>query len=153
MLSEICAYLKNWFTVNADHEALPSWRGTFTISEGDIDLNGKIQDGQYFRILNSVFNDGVYQYPASNLTDETFKGVIQSMAVPKDLIAIAGEIQTWMKKNGGADSVALSPYNSESFGGYSYSKSNGVGVANKETMNTPMWASVYGGRLARWRKI
>lgn len=152
MLNEICAYLKNWFTVNADHEELPSWRGTFTISNGSIDLDGKIQNGQYFRILNSIFNDGVYQYPVSDLTDETFKGVIQSMAVPKELIAIAGEIEEWMSKNGGADSAALSPYNSESFGGYSYSKSAG-GSTVDSTSGMPLWWASFGGRLARWRKL
>jgi hypothetical protein len=153
MLNEICAYLNNWFDMDDDHEPLPSWRGDFVIENGSIDLSGKILDGQYFRIQNSILNDGVYQYPASDLTDETFTGKIQAMAVPKDLIVIAGEIAEWMNKNGGVESTAMSPYNSESFAGYSYSKSNGVGASSKESLSIPMWAAVYGGRLARWRKI
>jgi hypothetical protein len=155
MLNEICAYLNNWFDMNDDHEPLPSWRGQFVISDGNIDLEGKILNGQYFRIQNSIFNDGVHKYPAEegDLQDETFKGKIQAIAVPKDLIAIAGEIAEWMNKNGGVESTAMSPYNSESFAGYSYSKSNGVGASSKESLSTPMWAAVYGGRLARWRKI
>ena len=60
MLNEICDYLNNYFDMNADHELLPSWYGTYTISEGTIDLEGKILNGQYFRIQNSIFNDGIY---------------------------------------------------------------------------------------------
>ena len=119
MLNEICAYLNNYFDMNDDHKPLPSWRGEFVIKDGSIDLTGKILAGQYFRIQNSIFNDGIHKNPASDLHDETFTGKIQAMAVPKDLIAVAGEIEKWMQMYGGADSTANSPYNSESFGGYS----------------------------------
>ena len=152
MLNEICAYLKNWFDVNDDHKPLPSWRGEFVITDGSIDLSGKLLNGQYFRIQNSIFNDGVHKYPATDLHDETFTGKIQAMAVPSDLIAILGEITAWMDKYGGADSTANSPFNSESFGGYSYSKSPG-GASTTESSNTPAWWGTFGGRLARWRKL
>lgn len=152
MLNEICAFLKNYFTVNDDHVELPSWSGTFTVSDGQLDLDGKILNGQYFRIQNSIFNDGVHQYPATDLTDETFTGKIQAMAVPKELIAIAAEIEEWMTKNAAVDSTAMSPFNSESFAGYSYSKSSG-GASSGTSGNAPIWAAAYGGRLARWRKI
>lgn len=151
MLNEICAYLNNWFDMNDDHEPLPSWRGQFVISDGNIDLEGKILNGQYFRIQNSIFNDGIYKYPATDLTDETFTGKVQAMAIPKDLIKIAGEITEWMDANGKATSQAMSPFNSESFAGYSYSKS--TGAADKGSNGMPIWAGVYGGRLARWRKL
>ena len=154
MLNEICAYLNNWFDINDDHVYLPSWRGQFVIEDGGIDLSGKILDGQYFRIQNSIFNDGVHKYPAEkgDLQDEMFTGKIQAMVIPKDLIALAGEIEEWMEKNGSASSAAMSPFNSESFAGYSYSKSNGR-MADNESNGMPIWASVYGGRLARWRKL
>lgn len=151
MLNEICAYLNNYFDVNDDHEPLPSWRGEFVITDGSIDLSGKILNGHFFRIQNSVFNNGVHEYPATDLTDEVFTGKISAMAVPKELTAIAGEIEEWMNKYGGADSTANSPYNSESFGGYSYSKSSGS--ASSDTANVPAWWGIFGGRLARWRKI
>ena len=152
LISEICDYLNNYFDMNDDHEALPSWRGEFSISDGEIDLTGKILNGQYFRIQNSIFNDGVHQYPATDLTDETFTGKIQAMAIPKDLIAIAGEIEEWMTKNAAVDSTAMSPFNSESFAGYAYSKSSG-GASSGTSGNAPIWAAAYGGRLARWRKL
>lgn len=149
MLNEVCAYLKNYFDMNDNHEQLPSWEGEFVISDGIIDLSDKILDGQYFRIQGSIFNDGVYEYPALDLTDETFKGKIQAMAVPKDVIKIVSDISEWVERYGGANSSALSPFASESFGGYSYSK----GGSNNDGKNTPAWAVLYGGRLSRWRKI
>ena len=150
MLNEVCAYLKNWFDVDDDRHPLPSWQGEFEISDGAIDLTGKVAEGQYYRIQNSIFNDGVHLYPAAELTDEAFTGKIQAMAVPKDLLKIVGEMEKWVEKYGGADSAALSPYNSESFAGYSYSKSSGGG---SNVSSQPLWAGAFAGRLARWRKL
>lgn len=149
MLNEICQYLKNYFDVNDDHVTLPSWSGTFTISEGKIDLDGKIMEGQFFRIQNSIFNNGVFKYPAKDLVDETFTGKIQAMAVPKEVEEISTQVEEWVLKFGGADSAANSPYNSESFAGYSYSK----GGTSSESSDTPAWWAAFGGRLARYRKL
>ena len=99
-----------------------------------------LQDGQYFRILGSVYNDGVYQYPAV-LTDEVFEGQIWAMRVPPAFIALSGEIDEYIAKN------AESPYTSESFGGYSYTKATGESGA-------PLtWREAFASRLNAWRKI
>ena len=99
-----------------------------------------LQDGQYFRILGSVYNDGVYQYPAV-LTDEVFEGQIWAMRVPPAFIALSGEIDEYITKN------AESPYTSESFGGYSYTKATGESGA-------PLtWRDVFASRLNAWRKL
>ena len=71
MLTEICAELRNWFVVPDGVHI-----GTYTISGGSIAPLDFLQEGQYFRIIGSVFNDGVHQYPASDLTDETFHGAV-----------------------------------------------------------------------------
>ena len=138
MLTEICAEIRNYFEVpNGRHF------GTFTISGGSIAPLDFLQDGQQFRIVGSVFNDGVYQYPASNLTDEEFTGAVWAMAVPPAVIALAAEIDAYQKSDAGKPS----PYVSESFGGYSYTKAtgaNGVGVS---------WQTVFSKRLNKWRKI
>ena len=56
ILTEICAELRNYFEVpNGRHF------GKFEISGGSIAPLDFLQDGQYFRIVGSVFNDGVYQ--------------------------------------------------------------------------------------------
>ena len=142
ILTEICEYLNNYF-----------WEkkisGNFTISDGAIDAVG-LKDGQYFRIIGSTFNDGVHIYPASDLKDEVFEGSIWAMAVPATVIAIASDIKDWQTKYGGADSDAMSPFTSESFAGYSYSKS-GSGNANSGSNIT--WQDVFGGRLNKYRKL
>ena len=72
------------------------------------------------------------------------------MAVPATVIAIASDINEWQTKYGGADSDAMSPFTSESFAGYSYSKS-GSGNANSGSNIT--WQDVFGGRLNKYRKL
>ena len=138
MLTELCAELRNYFEVpNGRHF------GTFTISGGSIAPLDFLQEGQYFRIIGSVFNDGVYQYPAASLTDEVFEGAVWAMAVPPTLIALAAEIKTYNDSDAGK----ASPFTSESFGGYAYTKatdSNGAPIG---------WQKSFASRLNRWRKL
>lgn len=150
MLTQICQYLRNWF----ERERLT---GTFAVVDGeltaeDVRLSDFLQDGQYYRVIGSVFNDGVHKY-GEKLTDEkAFDGAVVSMGVPPALLALAADIEAWQAKYGGADSAAMSPYGSESFGGYSYSKS-GSASANGSTSAVSTWQSVFAARLAPWRKI
>ena len=138
MLTEICAEIRNYFEVpNGRHF------GTFTISGGSIAPLDFLQEGQYFRIVGSVFNDGVYQYPATSLTDEVFVGAVWAMAVPPTLIALSAEINAYNDSDAGK----ASPYTSESFGGYSYTKAtdaNGAPIG---------WQKAFASRLAKWRKL
>ena len=139
MLTEICAEIRNYFEVpNGRHF------GTFTISGGSIAPLDFLQEGQYFRIVGSVFNDGVYQYPAASLTDEVFEGAVWAMAVPPTLIALAAEIEEYNKSDAGK----TSPYASESFGGYSYQKfTDGNGGDGSR------WQKAFASRLNKWRKL
>lgn len=143
MLTELCQELRNWF----DRKR---YNGTFTIEGGELTVPF-LQEGQYFRIIGSVFNDGVHQYPVTSLHDETFDGAIWALAVPKEVVDLAAEIEAWQTKYGGADSTAMSPYTSESFGGYTYSKS----AANTSSNNSAGggWQAAYASRLNKWRKI
>lgn len=138
-LSDLCAELKNWFDVGRKF-------GEFTISGGTINLDGFVQNGQYFRIIGSVFNDGVYKYPASELTDETFSGAIWAMAISKDIFDLLDDVNDWITKYG---ETAESPYVSESFGGYSYSKSSATSSGGERID----WQTIFANRLNRWRKI
>ena len=145
MLTELCQELRNWFERK-------KFFGTFTIESGQIDLpDGSLQSGQYFRIVGSVFNDGVHKYDPeseSQLVDEVFEGAIWSMGVPPAVVDLSERISEWVTKYG--DSVS-SPYQSESFGGYSYQKaSSGQGNADA---NSPTWQSTFASELNRWRKI
>ena len=133
MLGEILGSLNNWFVVDFEKK---KWE----IKDGTIDVSW-LQDGQYFLIDGSIFNDGLYQYPAADLDNEVFYGVVFGLAIPKELIALAGEIEEWREKN--PDSA----YSSESFGGYSYSKGTG---ADGQPMK---WQDVFARRLNKWRKL
>ena len=138
IITEICAELRNWFVVpNGVHIQ------TYTISGGSIAPLDFLQEGQYFRIIGSVFNDGVHQYPAADLTDEVFHGAVWAMAVPPTLIALSAEIEEYNKSDAGK----ASPYISENFGGYGYTKATG---SNGKVLT---WKSVFADALNRYRKL
>ena len=139
MLTELCGVLRNWFETDRIS-------GTYTVENGSITLPF-LQNGQFFRVVGSVFNDGVHQYPDYAMADETFDGSIWPMSVPPALLCLGEEIKAWQEKNG---DIAASPYTSESFGGYSYSKTTS-GSATGAGMVT--WQSVFKSRLNHWRKI
>lgn len=148
-LTEFCAELNNYFETSRAF-------GRFTISGGQIDLSdlvaaGSLQTNQYFRIAGSVFNDGVYKYPCTGLTDEVFNGAIWPMAVPRAAMGLLTDIQTWVTANSG-DAQLSGPYQSESFGGYSYSKLNNGGGSGA-TADIGTWQNQFRSRLNEWRKI
>ena len=134
-LTNLCAELRNYFETKKRF-------GTFTISGGSISPSDFLQDGQYFRIVGSVFNDGVYRYPAHDLVDETFKGAVWAMDVPPAVVELLHKIQEFEA----ATANSPTTYISESFGGYSYTKAtdeNGLPVG---------WRRVFKNELKRWRK-
>lgn len=135
MLETILRYLKNWFVVPGGIHI-----GQFEIRRGRITLPF-LQHGQFFRIVGSVFNDGLYQYDENlSLNDEVFYGAVWALAIPLSVLQLADEVKAWEAKNG---EIAASPYQSESFGGYSYSKA----------ANASSWKTAFAARLAELRKI
>ena len=175
MLDQICEYLGNWFDHDASRRPLPGIQGDIRIQDGgltdfvyltdefgrpirlgddrlyvDTGRNGVryeelLRPGQYYRVLGSVFNDGVHLYGPEGdaLVDERFHGRIQPMAVPAGVRALAGQIQEWYEAN---QAILESPYQSESFGGYRYDRGGGDGSG-------VTWQSRFGGRLAPWRRV
>ena len=144
MLTELCQELHNWF----DRERR---FGTFKIEGGNITADF-LREGQYFRVIGSIFSDGVHQYPASDLKDEVLEGSVWSLAIPGAVIKLATEIAAWRDRNESANSANMSPFQSESFGGYSYSKSGGGGSGG--AYSGPMsWEAAFARRLNMWRKI
>ena len=145
MLSEVCAYLRNYF-----------YHGEPTIGKIEI-VNGALKEpyglkaNQYFRIVGSMFNDGVYQYPLTTLQDETFNGAVWGMAVPPDLIDLITEMEAW--KADKANAYALnSPYQSESKADYSYTLKSGADGSGKNSGASAL-INQFAGRLSRWRKL
>lgn len=134
MLEQVLAHLKNWFVISKHH-------GTYSVKDGGISLPF-LQCGQYFRVIGSVFNDGLYQYPAHGMVEETFCGSVWALAVPAAVVELSEEISMWDEKNG-----TVGPYQSESFDGYSYTK------ATNASGQAITWKDAFRGRLNRWRKL
>jgi len=146
MMTEMCQDLRNWF----DRGQYP---GRYVISGGAFTAPFLV-DGQYYRIVGSIFNDGIHQYgheEANELTDEAFEGSVWALAIPRQFVADAAEIAAWQEKYETANSAAMSPYMSESFGGYSYQK--GSALTSKDTGGGVGWRSTFASKLNMWRKL
>jgi len=142
MLEEILDYIHNYFILDEyEYKDTP-----VEISSGTINLPF-LKENQYFYIKGSIFNDGVHRYPPSDLVDEVFAGKIYSMAIPPKLLNIVKEIDEWTNTYG---TVINSPFQSESFGGYSYTKASGNSSSGNSSID---WKDVFGNKLKRWRKI
>lgn len=126
--------INNWFVRKKDV-------GDFTVADGVISGDFDLMDGQYYRVRGSVFNDGLHRYPESDLVDETFTGEIWELAVPagfEELVGRIGDYQT---------SIQVTPFTSESFGGYSYTKATD---ANGAPLS---WQSAFASELNRYRRL
>lgn len=134
MLYEVMKHVKNFFPYFTKN-------GTFVINGGTINVS-ELKNGQYFLIEGSLFSDGVYQYPPSGLTDETFVGFVIALNPPQAFLKLVEDITKYCEEQ---DQV--SPYVSESFGGYSYSKATN---SNGQPID---WPSVFAERLKPWRKM
>ena len=140
MLEAVLTHLKNWFVVPCGvHE------GVYTIENSTLELPF-LHNGQYYRICGSVFNDGLHRYGdiEDKLQNETFTGTVWALAIPKAVIDLAVSIEEWQIKNG--ETVA-SPFTSESFGGYSYTK-----ATDSTTGTVATWETVFRAQLNPYRK-
>lgn len=141
MLESVLMHLKNWFVVDDGVHT-----GTFTIKNGALPLSF-LQTGQYYRICGSIFNDGLHKWgdDTDMLTDETFTGAVWALAIPKTVVTLSEIIAEWETKNGEA---VTSPFTSESFGGYSYTKATDATTGAQAT-----WQTVFRAQLNPYRKI
>lgn len=133
MIEKVMAYCNNYFESSESHY------GIYAIKNGSISLPF-LADGQYFRVVGSIFNDGVYSYPAE-LKDETFTGKIIPLAPPKSFLDFCDKVAQYEQ------TASITPYTSESFGGYSYTKAGGSGGGGLA------WSEAFKVELRRWRKI
>lgn len=138
MLEQILDQLHNWFVVKIHS-------GEYTIKDGGITLPFLLR-GQYYRIVGSVFNEGLHQYgpDAPALKDETFKGAVWALAVPSAVVELAGEMAAWQEKNGAA---AQGLYQSENMANYGYTK-----ATNSTGGVVTVW-DVFRPRLKPYQKI
>lgn len=151
MLEQVCDFIHNYFV-------LAEYEGTYEVENGTFPCSFLL-DGQRFRIRGSALNDGIYTYHldgtiyddddsvAIDLMPETFNGIIQVMGVPRTFLLLVKDISNWIESN----SAALnSPYTSESFGGYSYTKATGTGANAGGILG---WQDVFKQKLNAYRKL
>lgn len=140
-IKEICDYLRNYFLDDI-------YEQTFEVVNNTINLDKiSIQEGQFFLIEGSVFNDGIYQYPCATLQDEVIKyGAIATLRIPSDIIQIARDSIKWEEENA---KTLNSPLQSESFGGYSYTK------ASSQISSTGQftWKDAFIDKLRSYKKL
>lgn len=139
-LYEVMRYCRNFFP------AYHAYNDTWTIEGGVFDLPF-LEADQHYLVEGSSFNDGVYQNPASGLHDETFTGYITPLNPPPAFLALVERMTEWERKFGAVDSPSMSPYQSESFGGYSYNKGSG----SNGNATVTVW-DAFKNDLNRWRK-
>lgn len=144
MLELVLKEIHNWFRVRDDADGKHT--GEYIISGGSISLPF-LQSGQYYRIIGSVFNDGLHKYGEDDLQDESFSGTIWALGIPKAVVDLAAEIAEWDSKFG---DIIQSPYTSESFGGYSYTKAS---TGSADSAGVSGWRDIYRARLNPWRKL
>lgn len=134
MLEKLLKQANNWFT--ATENGMPVMReGVFSIENGSLALDF-LKRGQYFRIQGSTFNDGLHEYPCSDMVDEDFTGTVTALAIPQSVIELSERIAAWCEANA---SQLSSPYESESFGGYSYKTRGG-------------WARAFSDEISRIKR-
>lgn len=144
MLTEICQYLHNYFDYERHY-------GDISIIGQSVFCDGKeidIESGQYFALFRNRIPLGVFQ--KSELTDKSFTGSVWLMDVPKAITDADAWAETWKANNMAAGSEANSVYQSESFGGYSYSKgNNSKGKVGASIFDNAQFAAM----LAPYRKL
>lgn len=153
-LTDICAVLKNYFLKDYINYS-DIHKGAFTISGHTIaPLDFTIKEGQYFRIIGSDLNDGVWLNTTDGLKDlreEEFTGQIWLMSVPRDFEQLANDINAWRSKYENADNANMSPYSSETVQGvYSYTKSSGSSNGGSDSGS---WQGKFRSRLSAYRRM
>jgi hypothetical protein len=143
MLEQILRSIKDYFIKEV-------WSGHFYIVDGNLADVDFLKEGQYFKIYGSDLNDGVYQYPATDLKDEDFNGEVWALKIPKEIIDIANEKEAWLAKYGDA---VNSPFNSESFAGYAYTKKSSASGTSSNGGSGAASGTTFDERLNQWRKI
>lgn len=139
MLNDVCLYLKNFFVKKI-------YKGSFTIKNGVLAPLDFLADVQFYRLVGSKFNDGVYKVGDSTLTDEVFDGAVWAMSVPPSVIALSAQIDDYEVKT---QATLASPYISESYpNGYSYTKGTKSGSDGFLSA-----FDVYASKLEPYRKI
>ncbi len=121
----------------------------YSISGGVISPNDVLRPGMWIHISGSFFWDGVWKIgegwklegAKDDAPDDAFYGKIYFLAPPHEFLILCEEIATYTQKS------AVSPYQSETFGEYSYTKATGKngGILS--------WQEAFADRLRPYRRM
>ena len=139
-LEEVLRHVNNRFEMEEAH-------GSFSISGGTLEVPDCL-NGQYYWIEGSVMNDGLHLHPDTDMRDEEFSGKVTLLAIPRGLVDLSDEIAAWNEEHA---AQIDGPYQSESFGGYSYSRAQGASSGGEAQMDG--WRLHFAGRLRPYRKL
>lgn len=152
MIYKVMKECRNFFYDHDKRGRVIRDKGTFEIRDNVVTgLECAYQKNQYIRIMNSVFNDGVYKIEdvvegeysikVPSLIDETFEGFIIPLRVPKDFLEFVNEVEQYQEKH----NVLVSDPSimSESFVNYSYSKASG----QSSNSNIFTWQDAFSSEL------
>lgn len=147
-MGELCAECRNYFVTKVI-------RDDFRVIGGVLQPIPAVPDGAYIRIVGSIFNDGVWQFPHGDFADEAFSGAVWLMHVPPDFVTLLTDINAWEAANltaiaSATAEVLAGPYSSESFAGYTYQKKTSIGDVATSWRDPRLG---FAARLNMWRKI
>lgn len=154
-LERVLSHIHNWFT-----------RETLSLSGCEVvggqlpaSVAERIPDGAWYRIEGSYLNDGLHLRGEvdEGLTDESIDGTLSVLSVPRALLTVVDEITDWIDATSEARSkAASSPYQSESFGGYTYSmRSDLTGGSSGSSGNGGLngWQAAFRSDLNPYRRL
>lgn len=149
-LERVLSHIHNWFV-----------RETFEVRNCEISgsvlpvsVTSKMIEGQWYRIEGSYLNDGLHLNPDTHLKNETFDAVVSLLAIPRPLLAVCEDIQAWISDYSQARAkMAGNPYQSESFGGYSYSFRGDISGDASSGGGPNGWQAAFASELNAWRKM
>ena len=147
-LERVLDHIYNWFPLGGyPLDAARRHKSTYTVTGGALQgCEGFLLPGQYYRIVGSIFNDGLHRFGEYGLTDETFTGEVWPLAIPKAVLTIAADVVKYDAENPLNDKV------SESFGGYSYTRA-GSASSGASSGSVSGGLYVYGARLNPYRRM
>lgn len=139
MLLSVMRECKNFFEITSES-------GKFEIKNGVILLSDDYLIGQHICVTGSILNNGAYLlndtlYTLSGSRDEIFYGTVYGLAVPRDFIALAQEIDEYVAKNPASNMTS-----------YSFGISSASYATNEKGMQAT-WMDVFRQRLNKYRMM
>lgn len=131
-VGDVMRACRNYFPVSFTH-------GAWTIADGKLSPDGKVQPGDWIAISGSMRNDGVYLLNEDGsipeAVDESFTGSVWLLAPSRAFLDLCKEIADYGQVH------PASPVTSEQFGQYSVTHTLGG------------WEAAFGKKLTAFRRM